>query len=122
MTNNPQHCESITEFLERLSCDSESVEFDHTIAVIDSHYSFAPCAFENGEQKNEAGTNLSSCKILAFAKIHGLSPNETLNCFGRYYRKDVLQNPDGIDHANIRNFIKYGWQGVSFSQPPLSEK
>lgn len=28
--------------------------------------------------------------------------------------QDVLENPDGDDHANIRNFISGGWDGVDF--------
>jgi hypothetical protein len=26
----------------------------------------------------------------------------------------VLDNPDGTDHANIRNFIRDGWAGIVF--------
>ncbi|MCF2860126.1 HopJ type III effector protein [Pseudoalteromonas sp. SMS1] len=122
MTNNPKTSESIKQFIERLTSNSETVEFEDTIAVIEQHYVFDPCAFTNGEQINELGTNLGSCKILAFADLHSLPAQATLHCFGRYYRQDVLQNPDGTDHANIRNFIKYGWQGVSFSRFPLSAK
>ena len=28
--------------------------------------------------------------------------------------QDVLNNPDGSDHANIRNFMEGGWRAVSF--------
>lgn len=35
--------------------------------------------------------------------------------WGQYYR-DVLATPDKDDHQNIRNFMKYGWDGVDFSQ------
>ena len=34
--------------------------------------------------------------------------------FGDYYRKDVLEHPDGTDHANIRAFMEVGWDGVKF--------
>jgi len=30
----------------------------------------------------------------------------TLPMFGAYYFKDVLENPDGDDHANIRGAMK----------------
>lgn len=33
--------------------------------------------------------------------------------WGQYYR-DVKASPDGTDHQNIRNFMKYGWEGVPF--------
>ena len=36
-----------------------------------------------------------------------------LQLWGQYYR-DVKANPDGDDHQNIRNFMKYGWEGVPF--------
>ena len=31
-----------------------------------------------------------------------------------YYRKDVLEDPDGDSHANIRAFMKGGWESVKF--------
>ncbi len=51
---------------------------------------------------------------LAFAKLHELSEAKTLALFGDYYRSDVLKNPEGSDHQNIRNFIREGWAGVAF--------
>ncbi|MDK1286884.1 HopJ type III effector protein [Pseudoalteromonas umbrosa] len=114
--------ETLEKFIERVTHQGESVEFEHTIQVIDKLYEFTPCEFKNGEQNNEAGTNLGSCKILAFAKQHELSEQATLHCFGQYYRHDVLQHPNGDDHGNIRNFIKYGWNGVSFKASPLKAR
>lgn len=98
------------------------VEFTQVIATIDQYYEVTPVAFQNGEVSNEAGTNLGSCKILAFAQLHQLSETATLNAFGAFYTDDVLKHPDGNDHQNIRNFIKYGWQGVRFSAPALVAK
>jgi hypothetical protein len=51
-----------------------------------------------------------------------LNPNQTLNLFGDYFRKDVLENPAGEDHQNIRNFMKYGWEGISFDEEALGKK
>ncbi|BBN82241.1 type III effector [Pseudoalteromonas sp. A25] len=116
--SNEQKTE-ITAFIAQLNSDGHSVEFEQTITLIDSHYRFTPVAFVNGEQHNEVGTNLGSCKILAFAHMQQLNEQATLNCFGKFYREDVLQNPSGADHGNIRNFMKYGWQGVSFKEPAL---
>ncbi|MCF6435839.1 HopJ type III effector protein [Pseudoalteromonas sp. MMG022] len=112
----------IKAFIARLNSDALNIEFDHTMALIEQHYQFTPVTFTNGEQHNEAGTNLGSCKILAFAQLHGLDEQATLNCFGRFYREDVLQHPDGSDHGNIRNFIKFGWDGVSFTEPALKAR
>jgi hypothetical protein len=64
---------------------------------------------------NESGTNEGSCKIFAFAQLNDLSVEQTLACFGKYYREDVLENPEGNDHGNIRNFMISGWEGVKFS-------
>ena len=36
-----------------------------------------------------------------------------LQLWGQYYR-EVLADPDGDSHQNIRNFMKYGWDGVPF--------
>ena len=109
-------------FLSKLKSNPESISFEETIATIEDTYLFSPTAFTNGDQKNEAGQNSGSCKIFAFAKKHDLSQQETLHCFGDYYRKDVLEHPDNDDHQNIRNFIKLGWDGVSFEGEALNTK
>lgn len=104
----------------------EQVGFDAVIDIINRHYRYTPTAFTNGlgneTLANTAGSNEGSCRIFAFAQLHQLSEAETLACFGRFYREEVLQNPDGDDHKNIRNFMKYGWQGIQFSGKVLSEK
>lgn len=113
---------TLQQFLEQLQNYPESVAFEDTMAVIDANYDFTPTAFRNGEQQNAAGENNGSCKILAFAQQHQLTEQQTLACFGRFYREDVLGQPDGDSHQNIRNFIKTGWQGVHFSQAPLTPR
>jgi hypothetical protein len=45
-----------------------------------------------------------------------------LACFGAYYRNDVLGNPEGSDHGNIRNFMESGWAGVKLPEGVLSAK
>lgn len=109
-------------FLNKIKISSDVIEFNETIAVIDANYEFTPTLFKNGKTINEAGTNSGSCILFAFAKLHNLTPSQTLNCFGVYYRKDVLQHPDGTDHQNIRNFIQYGWEGIAFEGTPLKLK
>ena len=98
----------------------ESIDFDQVIALINTLYHFTPTRFTNGAVTNEAGTNEGSCKIFAFAQLNGFSEMETLALFGKYYRDDVLGNPTGDDHANIRNFILDGWLGIQFDSEPLS--
>ena len=100
----------------------ESVTFNETIAVVDALYDFTPTSFRNGTLLNEAGKNNGSCKLFSFARMHGLSQQQTLHCFGSYYREDVLKHPDGDDHQNIRNFIRTGWDGIEFSGTALQPK
>jgi len=109
----------LSSFLQRLNDAPGDATFNDTMAVIDSLYEFTPTAFTNGPLFNEAGQNNGSCKLFSFALLHGLSPQQTLNCFGAYYREDVLKNPGGADHQNIRNFIKTGWEGIRFEGEAL---
>ncbi|MBI5430156.1 MAG: HopJ type III effector protein [Nitrosomonadales bacterium] len=109
-------------FLQRLQETPGSVTFDDTMAVIGSLYEFTPTAFRNGPLLNEAGKNNGSCKLFSFASLHGLSQQQTLHCFGAYYRDDVLKHPDGTDHQNIRNFIQTGWDGIKFDGNALTPK
>lgn len=109
----------IQDLLDQVNSNPEAVQFADVIECIDSNYAVTLQAFRNGEVHNEAGTNGGSCKILAFAQLHQLSPAQTLQLFGDYYREDVLQHPDGTDHGNIRNFMQTGWDGVEFAGPVL---
>ena len=101
---------------------SETINFADVIALIAEHYNYMPTRFTNGGVVNEAGTNEGSCKVFAFAQLNGFSEMETLALFGQYYRDDVLGNPSGDDHANIRNFILDGWLGIKFDSEPLTPK
>ena len=112
----------ITTFLEKLKTAPKSIEFSETMAVIEENYLFSETEFTNGDQKNEAGQNSGSCKIFSFASLHKFSPEQTLACFGSYYREDVLHNIEGDDHQNIRQFIINGWNGIHFSKLALTIK
>jgi hypothetical protein len=105
---------TIAAFLEKLKQTPEAIVFSETIATIEENYDFTPTAFENGSQHNAAGENSGSCKLFSFAEMQNLSEAETLACFGAYYYEDVLKNPNGTDHQNIRNFMKTGWDGIAF--------
>jgi len=109
-------------FLQTLTTAPDSLSFNDTIAVIDAHYDFIPTAFRNGELHNTAGQNNGSCKVFSFAKLNNLTAQQTLHCFGSYYRDDVLKHPQGTDHQNIRNFIKTEWAGIVFEGQALSPK
>ena len=108
--------------LEQLEKSSETIIFKDVIAYIDENYDFAPTKFTNGNTINEANQNNGSCKVFSFAQLKNLSKEQTLWLFGEFYREDVLNNPDGTDHQNIRNFMKFGWDGISFDGEALKKK
>jgi len=113
---------NMKQFLELLASAPNEVMFAQTMQVIDDHFDFNPTSFVNGDTENQAGQNNGSCKIFAFAQMQGLDEPSTLSCFGQFYRDDVLKNPDGSDHANIRNFIQHGWSGIQFDGLALTAK
>jgi hypothetical protein len=103
----------------------QPVSFQDTMNVISVHYDYFPTEFSNGLNPvliNEAGRNEGSCKIFAFAKLHGFNSSQTLALFGDYYLIDVLGNPDGQDHQNIRNFMRDGWDGIHFQGEALKSR
>lgn len=113
---------TLDSFLKKLNETPQEVAFTDTMAVVEALYDFTPTAFKNGDLHNEAGQNSGSCKLFSFAKIQGFSVEQTLACFGDFYRKDVLENPDASNHQNIRNFMKTGWAGISFEGTSLTQK
>jgi hypothetical protein len=108
------------DLLTQLQQAPNTVEFTSVMQVISQFYSYTPTGFSNGELLNAAGSNEGSCKIFHFAQLHELSESATLHLFGRYYRDDVLKNPTGGDHANIRHFILTGWAGIKFDDLALT--
>jgi len=113
---------ALDSFLKKLNETPQEVAFTDTMAVVEALYDFTPTAFQNGDLRNEAGQNSGSFKLFSFAKLQNFSVEQTLACFGDFYRKDVLENPDATNHQNIRNFIKTGWEGISFESESLAEK
>lgn len=100
------------------------IRFDEVMTAVAEHYTYTPTAFSNGlgdyEVLNRAGENEGSCKLFAFAQLHGLDRSQTLNLFGDYYHLEVLEDSEGSSHANIRAFMRAGWEGVRFEAAPLS--
>ena len=101
-------------FLTTIKKDPKSIEFEVTMAAIEEGFDYSAVAFKCGDLESTAEQNQGSAKIFSFAKIQKLKKETTLELFGRFYRDDVLGNADGDDHGNIRNFMKSGWDGVSF--------
>lgn len=98
-------------------------DFDEVLAFISAHFHYTPTRFYNGVGDdvliNDAGKNEGSCRVFALAQLHGVSEADTLLLFGRFYRDDVLQNPQGNDHGNIRHFMRHGWAGIRFDGAAL---
>ena len=117
--------DSLSEFLCAVRA-GRPVAFADTLAAIAAHYEYSPTRFYNGAGEsrlvNEPGTNEGSCKIFSFGRLHGLSEPETLALFGEYYRDEVLPNPNGDGHMNIRTFMKHGWAGILFEGEALIPK
>ncbi|WP_087820440.1 HopJ type III effector protein [Photobacterium aquimaris] len=113
-------------FIEQIKQTPTTIEFDAVMAIINHYYDYQPTGFTNGLSDNiitnQAATNEGSCKIFAFSHLHQLSQAETLACFGRYYREDVLKHPQHTDHQNIRQFILSGSKGITFEHFPLTLK
>lgn len=116
---------TLEKFIEKIK-HGETVSFDETMTVIAENYHYQTTEFSNGVDDdtliNAAGTNEGSCKIFAFAKLQQLNQQQTLSLFGNYYLLDVLINPNGSGHQNIRNFMKYDWQGIHFAGEALIPK
>jgi hypothetical protein len=106
----------------KIKSKPSEIEFNEVIDVINNNYTYQACEFKNGELTNAKQTNEGSCKVFSFAQLNLLSEQETLACFGQYYRDDVVKNPNGDDHGNIRNFMKTGWEGIHFPHSALQLK
>jgi hypothetical protein len=112
---------SLETFIAKIK-QGQPVAFKETIDVIGQNYDYRPTRFTNGLDDdrvvNEAGSNEGSCKIFYFGRLHELSENETLALFGEHYA-EVLSNPNGEGHQNIRTFMRCGWPGIAFDGEAL---
>lgn len=104
--------------LSHLARNPDDIEVSRVLAVIEAHYAHTPTRFCIGEGDlavdNPSDKNQVACRILAFARRHNLDVASTLACFGHYYRDEVVADPQGTRHANIRAFMQHGWSGVHF--------
>mmetsp|Transcript_38850 Transcript_38850/g.90353 ORF Transcript_38850/g.90353 Transcript_38850/m.90353 type:complete len:202 (+) Transcript_38850:347-952(+) len=92
---------------------SDELMFEEFIEMVDECYEYGLIEFKNGDIVNEPGENDGSAKVLSYAALANFDNETTLKLWGQYYR-EVLADPDGGSHPNIRNFMKYGWEGVPF--------
>lgn len=106
----PSDCEV---FNANLEMSGDDVTFEEVIDIIDKYYEYGLIEFKNGDIVNAQGENEGSAKILSYAALSEMDKETTLKLWGQYYR-EVRDDPDGDSHPNIRNFMKYGWEGVPF--------
>ena len=106
--------------------NGQKVKFAETMAYVQENYHYRQVTFSNGLGKrklvNQPGENEGSLRIFSLGKLLNLSQKETLALFGELYWRDVIENPDGDDHVNIRNFIEFGWEEVSLSENALTPR
>jgi HopJ type III effector protein len=106
----PSECDI---FNSNVEMDSSSLMIEAVLELINEHYETQLLEYTVGDVLNKQGENEKSGQILSYAALSNLNKDTTLKLFGQHYRS-VLATPDGTDHANIRNFMKYGWDGVPF--------
>ena len=106
----PSECEV---FNANVEMDADNLKFEEVMEVIDNHYESGLIEFKNGDIVNKPGENEGSAKLLSYAALSGFDKDTTLKLWGQYYR-EVVADPDGDSHQNIRNFMKTGWDGVPF--------
>lgn len=104
-----------------LNIKEGDIPFSEVLHYIDEQYHFTPTAFQNGTLMNAADQNQGSCKIFAFAQLNELNEADTLALFAEHY-ENVLQDAEGTNHQNIRQFMQHGWSGISFDAFPLKAK
>lgn len=94
---------------------SKSIELEDVLCQIRKRYKWRPGPFRNGEIENSADENQASGMLLAWSQKNGLSADQVLRCYGKYYR-DL--DPSGTDHGNIREVLKHGMKAGSITMAP----
>ena len=93
--------------------------FEDTLELIERYFDYRPTGFRNGPLTNAPGENAGSCRTFAMARFCNLNEADTLRLFGQHYDQ-VLSDPAGESHGNIRQFISTGWSGIQFEAEPLT--
>lgn len=92
--------------------------FSDTLALIERYFEYQPAGFHNGPLYNGPGENAGSCRVFALGQYCNLNEADTLVLFAEHYQQ-VLDEPAGNSHGNIRQFISTGWSGIRFDNPCL---
>ena len=100
------------------SLDGGHADFDDTLALVERHFDYHSAGFHNGPLFNTAGENAGSCKVFGLGLYCSLNETDTLKLFAQHYQQ-VLDDPAGESHSNIRQFMGSGWSGIRFEDTPL---
>jgi len=100
-------------FNANLEMSGDSLTFEEFTELVDENYETQLLEFKNGDIVNMQGENQGSANVLSYAALANFDKDTTLKLWGQYYR-EVLADPEGDSHSNIRNFMKTGWEGVPF--------
>lgn len=103
------------------SIDAGHGRFNDTLELIAETFDYQPTGFHNGPLFNQAGENEGSCRIFSLAQYCNLSEADTLQLFAEHYQQ-VLDDPAGESHGNIRQFMATGWSGIRFDRSPLRKR
>ncbi len=103
------------------SIDAGHGRFKDTLELIGQAFDYLPAAFHNGPLFNPAGENEGSCQVFSLAQYCNLNEADTLQLFAEHYRQ-VLDDPAGESHGNIRQFMTTGWSGIRFEGQPLRKR
>jgi hypothetical protein len=90
---------------------NDKVSFKETMDFLDAHYLYFEVPFKNGDLYSKPKENVASAKIFSFGLMTRMTEAQVLNMFGEISR-DLA--PNGVDHPNIRQFMKTGWKGILF--------
>jgi hypothetical protein len=95
--------------------------FHDTLELIKQGFEYQPTGFHNGPLANQAGENEGSCRVFSLAQYCNLNEADTLRLFAEHYQQ-VLDDPAGESHDNIRQFMATGWSGIRFDEQPLRKR
>jgi hypothetical protein len=103
------------------SVDAGHGDFNDTLALVDRFFEYHPTSFDNGPLHNSAGENAGSCRVFSLAQFCNLTEADALKLFAEHYRQ-VLDDPAGESHGNIRQFMGTGWSGIRFEGQALRKR
>lgn len=103
------------------SIDAGHGRFTDTLELIGQTFDYQPAGFHNGPLFNAAGENEGSCRVFSLAQYCNLNEADTLRLFAEHYQQ-VLDEPAGDSHGNIRQFMATGWSGIRFDESPLRKR